>query len=738
MALPPLRTQVTADTRGFVGGMNRAVTALGGFKGGLGAAAGALAVFQGVKGLAGATRAFAEFDEAMTESQAIMGDLSEGTMARMQQAALDVSRTTVKSAEEAAESYFFLASAGLDAEQSVAALPQVAAFAQAGMFDMATATDLATDAQSALGLASEDATQNLRNMRRVTDVLVRSNQLANASVEQFADAITNKLGARLRLLNKDVEEGAAALAALADAGIKGRRAGTGLNIVYRDLVATAAENEEGFRRLGIRVFDTEGNMRNLADVVADFEEVLGDATDQEKAAAFETLGLNRRAQDFLAVLIGVSDEMREYERNVREAGGATQEVAEKQIQTLNHQMGLLGDEVQAAKIQLGGLIAPGLSKDVQAVRIVLSRLREEAETLSDLAGEGEDGDRPSLVDRILAVAPGTIASLARAREAWVALRTAIIGASDEAEAGEAVPFPQGPPAPEEGEDGETAREREERRIAERRDKMARALTEGRNRLLEEELGLHSLALDREEQRLQKLIEEGAAWREIVAQAERVAEIEDRLSEPPEISPVGRDRFGEGGAIRRDPSVPSLPERRAAAREAQGADDAAETMDRLGDGALLASDAMRDALLPALDELAGKAIQGQGALQSLADAILTALGSHLQGQGGTTGFLGEAVSAFAGGFQHGGRIPAGKFGIVGEAGPEMVSGPANVRPIARGGDRVQFNFQLDIRALDSRDVNQAIEQQGAQGVVNALMRAASQSEAVSRALIQGSG
>ena len=87
----------------------------------------------------------------MVQSLAIMDTTVEQQKA-MQDAALQTSRTTRIGAEQSAEAYFFLASAGLNAEQSISALPQVAKFAQAGMFDMATATDLATDAQSALGL----------------------------------------------------------------------------------------------------------------------------------------------------------------------------------------------------------------------------------------------------------------------------------------------------------------------------------------------------------------------------------------------------------------------------------------------------------------------------------------------------------------------------------------------------------------------------------------------------------
>ena len=155
-----------------------------------------------VKGMTKATQEFIAFNDKMTQSIAIMDTTIEQQKA-MEAQAIAVSRETRVSAEQSAEAFFFLASAGLNAEQSISALPQVAKFAQAGMFDMATATDLATDAQSALGMTVDDAQQNLDNLTRVTDVLVKANTLANASVQQFSEALTTKAGAALKVVNKD-------------------------------------------------------------------------------------------------------------------------------------------------------------------------------------------------------------------------------------------------------------------------------------------------------------------------------------------------------------------------------------------------------------------------------------------------------------------------------------------------------------------------------------------------------
>ena len=97
-----------------------------------GLAGGAITTFSGLF-----LKSFAGFDDAMTQSLAIMEDVSDAMRNKMAKAAKDVALTTRFSAKDAAASYFFLASAGLDAKQSIEALPQVAQFAQAGMSGLA-------------------------------------------------------------------------------------------------------------------------------------------------------------------------------------------------------------------------------------------------------------------------------------------------------------------------------------------------------------------------------------------------------------------------------------------------------------------------------------------------------------------------------------------------------------------------------------------------------------------------
>lgn len=309
-------------------------------------------------GVAASVKAFADFDQAMTRSTAIMGDVSDAMRKDMSTAARDVAKTTEFSAEQAAESYFFLASAGMDAATSIEALPKVAKFAQAGQFDMAQATDLATDAQSALGLTAEDTAENIENLGRVQDVFVKANTLANASVEQFATSMTQKAGGALRSLGKDIEEGTAVLAVFADQGIKGERAGTILRSTLDGLTESARKNADAFEKAGVKVFDADGNMRNMADIAADLEDRLGDMTTEAQEAELAALGFNQRTREGILALIGNSDALREYESDLRTAAGTTEEVAGKQMETFNAKMGLIWDKIKDVGISVGESLMP--------------------------------------------------------------------------------------------------------------------------------------------------------------------------------------------------------------------------------------------------------------------------------------------------------------------------------------------------------------------------------------------
>ncbi len=337
-------------------------------------------------GLAASVVQFAKFDDALNSSISIMGDVSEEMRGELSDAAREVGLTTRFSAEQAAESLFFLASAGLDATQSMAAMPVVAQFAQAGMFDMALATDLLTDAQSSLGLTTDDAAQNMLNMTRVSDVFVKANTLANTSVQQVSEAITNKLGGALRSYNIEIEEGVAVLAAYADQGLKGAAAGEAMNIMLRDLKKVGRESADVLKENNIAIFDSAGNFRNQADIIEDLTLAFGSLSVAEQTQLAADLGFQDRSFKNIQLLFGQADAVRAYEAELRKAGGTTEEIADKQLESFSAQLDLAKAKVTDMAIGLGEELAPSVLDAVDAFVEILAAIGPIITAIAELTG----------------------------------------------------------------------------------------------------------------------------------------------------------------------------------------------------------------------------------------------------------------------------------------------------------------------------------------------------------------
>jgi len=311
-----------------------------------------------VGGVGMMVKAYGSFDEAMTRSLAIMGDVSPAMRKEMAKTAKQLSTESTFAAKDLAEAYYFLASAGMSAEASISALAPMARFAQAGTFDLALATDLLTDAQTALGLSSKNVIENEKNLIRVSDVLVGANTLANASVLQFSEALTNKAAAAMVNLNIEVEEGVAVLAAYADKGVKGRLAGQRLTMMLNGLFDATRQNKKIWDDVGISLFEADGSMRAMADIIQDLEVYLGSMTVQEREAALATLGFNIKTKDSILTLMGSSEKIRGWTGDLKEMGGMTKEVADKQMEAFNAKMTVLKNTVIKAAIGIGQSLAP--------------------------------------------------------------------------------------------------------------------------------------------------------------------------------------------------------------------------------------------------------------------------------------------------------------------------------------------------------------------------------------------
>lgn len=351
-------TTALAGLRGSLVKTSKRVTALGGLLGG------ALAV----GGIAKAVGSAADFDEKMQESMAVMGDVSEVMREDLEKQARDVANTTTASAEQAAESYYFLASAGLDASQSLEAMPTVAEFAEAGNLDMATATDYATDIMKAFG---KEADEMGSVTDKLTGVVTRHNQTMNGMGQAMSMVAPIASG-----LGVSVEETATMIGFLGDAGIKGSRAGRTLRQAFNRLNNVSGPAKETLEELGVSVQDGNGEMRDMSDIIEDLNDAGANTAD-----VMEIFGA--RAGPGMQILLDQGAEALENEtEKIGDMEGKTEEVARTQRQTFNKQLEILRSRLNDVAITIGNKVLPLLTPLLERFNDFVSNSRDIGNAIS--------------------------------------------------------------------------------------------------------------------------------------------------------------------------------------------------------------------------------------------------------------------------------------------------------------------------------------------------------------------
>jgi TP901 family phage tail tape measure protein len=305
-----------------------------------------------------ASRQAREFDLAMTESTSIMANLTEEMRGQLRKQALALSEHSRFTAAELARGYYYMTSAGLDAVEALKSLPTVAAFAQAGLFDLDKATVLLAQSQAALGMRSKDVEVNLLNMTRVSNALVQANILSQGTVEEFAEALTHKSAAALRLVGKDMEEGLAVLMAYHDAGVRATHAGEMMYIMLRDLQRASFANREMFQKFGVEVFNSQGAITNVGEMIGQLEKALMDLSPEGRRAALTLMGFQERSRAAVEMLIGFSGKIQRYESILRGAGDVTQKVADKQLSSFDSKIKMATHALNQFVIVVGEQILP--------------------------------------------------------------------------------------------------------------------------------------------------------------------------------------------------------------------------------------------------------------------------------------------------------------------------------------------------------------------------------------------
>ena len=264
------------------------------------AAAVAAAAFAAVKVgdfISGAVDEYAEFEQAMANTSAIAG-ASADDYAKLSAAAREAGKATTFTASEAADALGYMALAGWNVEESSAALTPVLKLAEATQADLATTSDQVTDSMSAMGVGIDD-------LQGYLDVIVTTNNKANTTAADLMDAFIG-CGGAARAAGMNYKETSTALGILANNGIKGSEAGTALNSMLVR-ISTKDVAQKAFKDLGVAVYDSSGEMRNMRDILVDLNGAMAGMTQEQKNSYMSAIAGTNYYSQFGYLLDGVKE-----------------------------------------------------------------------------------------------------------------------------------------------------------------------------------------------------------------------------------------------------------------------------------------------------------------------------------------------------------------------------------------------------------------------------------------------
>lgn len=291
---------------------------------------------------AAAVKTFADFDKVMTNFEARTGATAQ-QMERVREVALQMGRDTQFSSTQATEALLELVSSGSSVEEAIEVLPNVLDLAAAGMLELGESADLVTDIMAQFRLASEDTTM-------ITDALVQAAASSSATVADLGDAMKN-VGPVAANFGMSVEETAAALAVLAENGIKSSDAGTAMRRILTELGSDSNRVSAVMQQLGVSVEDAAGNFRPFDDIIKDINAGLEGMGAVERARTINELAgvFGQTGLSALLAADGIDEMMQKMEEQQTAA-----EVAAKQAESFSAQLNMLKGSLQTLAIKVIG------------------------------------------------------------------------------------------------------------------------------------------------------------------------------------------------------------------------------------------------------------------------------------------------------------------------------------------------------------------------------------------------
>lgn len=288
-----------------------------------------LGVTAGVTAFAGVVRnavgTVIDFDQALAGIRALGGEYAANIDA-IAEAAKTVGINFGFTATETLGAVEALAKAGVSVSDILGgSLEGALTLAAAGQLSVADAAETAAKAMTQFGLSGED-------IPHLADLLAAGAASATGEVTDFAQAL-NQSGLVASQAGISIEETVGTLTAFASAGLLGSDAGTSFRTMLLRLQNPSKESAETMERLGLEVFNAQGEFIGLEQLAGQLQTQLADLTEEQRSAALAQIFGTDAVRAANVLYTQGAKGIREYTQQVDQSGFASG-VATKQTNSL--------------------------------------------------------------------------------------------------------------------------------------------------------------------------------------------------------------------------------------------------------------------------------------------------------------------------------------------------------------------------------------------------------------------
>ncbi len=291
-----------------------------------------------------AVRSAMKFEQSMARIRAIT-NVTGKDFAKLTKIALKLGRTTVWTANQAAEAQEKLARAGFNTREIIETLPSVLNLATAAQMDLATAAQISSGVLRGMKLPTDQAA-------RAMDVLAAAANSSNTNVAELGEAM-KYIGPIGVQTGHSLEELVAILQVLADVQIRGSMGGTSLRRSISGLAGGSKPVIKLMKTFGVETAKANGKMRLFADMMDDLNARMADTTDMEKTAAIMQAFGQRAGPAMVELLARGGNAIREYHNRLLDLGGVSARMATVQLNTLQGAITRLRSAIEGFMIKTG-------------------------------------------------------------------------------------------------------------------------------------------------------------------------------------------------------------------------------------------------------------------------------------------------------------------------------------------------------------------------------------------------